>query len=72
MSDQPAGPAEFEAALAGRDFLVGQRLSLADIGLYAYTHVAEEGGFALKSYPAIRHWHAQLAALPRWAPITAR
>jgi len=67
-----AGLKVLEGALGGRDFLVGQRLSLADIGLYAYTHVAEEGGFALKSYPAIRHWHAHLAALPRWAPITAR
>jgi glutathione S-transferase len=67
-----AGLKVLESALAGRDFLVGARLSLADIGLYAYTHVAEEGGFALGPYPAIRRWHARLAALPGWAPITAR
>ena len=43
-----------ERHLAGRTFLVGDRYSIADISLYAYTHVAHEGGFDLGSYPAIR------------------
>jgi glutathione S-transferase len=37
---------------------------LADISLYAYTHVAEEGDFDLKRYPAIRVWLARVAAQP--------
>jgi len=45
-----------EDALRGRAFLVGERLSLADIALVAYTRVAPEGGLDLKLYPAIRRW----------------
>ena len=41
-----------EEGLHGRDYLVGDRYSLADISLYAYTHVAQEGGFDLAPYPA--------------------
>jgi glutathione S-transferase len=53
-----------ESHLAGRQFLVGERGSLADISLYAYTHVAGEGGFDLGRYPAIRAWLARVAAQP--------
>jgi glutathione S-transferase len=53
-----------ERHLAGNDFLVGGRYSLADISLYAYTHVAGEGGFDLGRYPAIRAWLARVAAQP--------
>jgi glutathione S-transferase len=53
-----------ERHLAGRDFLVGERYSVADIALYAYTHVAHEGGFELASYPAIRAWLDRVAAEP--------
>ena len=60
-----------EQGLAGRTFLVGERCSLADYALYAYTHVAPEGGFPLADYPAIRAWIARVEAEPRWAPITA-
>ena len=60
-----------EQGLAGRTFLVGERCSLADYALYAYTHVAPEGGFALADYPAIRAWIARVEAEPHWAPITA-
>jgi glutathione S-transferase len=59
-----------EAHLAGRSFFVGERYSIADIALYAYTHVAEEGGFPLASYPAIRAWLARVASQPRHVPIT--
>lgn len=50
--------------LAGRDFFVADRLTLADIALYAYTHVAEEGGFALDRHPHVVRWMAAVAALP--------
>jgi len=61
-----------EQRLDGREFLVGNRYSLADIALYAYTHVAPEGGFALDPYPAIRAWCARVAAQPGHVPITSR
>ena len=61
-----------EAGLAGREFLVGGRYTLADIALYAYTHVAPEGGFALDAYPTIRAHHARVAAQPGHVPITSR
>ncbi len=51
--------------LAGRGFFVADRLTLADIALYAYTHVAEEGGFDLSIYPAVRQWLARVASAPR-------
>lgn len=57
--------------LAARDWLVGDAPSLADICLYAYTHVAEEGGFALAPFPAVRAWIARVALLPGHVPITA-
>jgi glutathione S-transferase len=60
-----------ERHLAGRDFLVGDRYSIADISLYAYTHVANEGGFDLEGYPAIRAWLGRVAAQPRHVPIDA-
>jgi len=53
-----------EKHLRGREFLVGSRYSLADISLYAYTHVANEGGFDLARYPAIGGWLARVAAQP--------
>jgi glutathione S-transferase len=45
-------------------YLVGEQCSIADIALYAYTHVADEGGFDLAPFPAIRAWLARVAALP--------
>jgi glutathione S-transferase len=59
-----------EAHLAGREFLVGEGYTIADIALYAYTHVAPEGGFDLEPYPAIRAWLARVAAQPGHIPIT--
>ena len=67
-----AALAVLEQGLAGRQFLVGERYSLADIALYAYTHVAPEGGFPLDAYPAIRDWCARVAAQPGYVPITSR
>lgn len=42
--------------LAGRSFLVGESLTLADIALVAYTRVAHEGGFDLEDHPAVKSW----------------
>ena len=60
-----------EKHLAGREFLAGTRYSIADIGLYAYTHVAHEGGFDLEPYPAIRTWLERVAAQPGHVAIDA-
>ncbi|MGA9853650.1 MAG: glutathione S-transferase family protein [Gammaproteobacteria bacterium] len=48
--------AVMEQHLARNEFFVGQRYSIADIALYAYTHVADEGGFDLARYAAVRSW----------------
>jgi glutathione S-transferase len=63
--------AAMERHLDGREFLVGERYSIADISLYAYTHVADEGGFELEPYPAIRAWLERVAAQPGHVPIDA-
>jgi glutathione S-transferase len=53
-----------ETHLARREFLVAERYTIADIALYAYTHVAPEGGFELEPYPAIAAWLERVAAQP--------
>jgi glutathione S-transferase len=60
-----------ERYLDGRRLFVGDALSLADIALYAYTHVAHEGAFELEPYPAIRAWLDRVAAEPGHVPIEA-
>jgi glutathione S-transferase len=60
-----------EGHLSERQFLVGEQYSIADISLYAYTHVADEGGFDLSRYPAINAWLERVAAQPGHVPITA-
>jgi glutathione S-transferase len=60
-----------ERHLSSRSFFVGERYSLADISLYAYTHVAHEGGFDLDPYPAIRSWLERVAAQPGHVSIDA-
>ncbi|MGB9382181.1 glutathione S-transferase family protein [Candidatus Binatus sp.] len=59
-----------EGQLKSREWLVGERYSIADIALYAYTHVAGEGGFSLAGYPAIRAWLERVKSQPRYIPIT--
>ena len=68
----PIKQAAGEAALALMDghlaqtpFFIGDRLTLADIALYAYTHIAEDGGFDLGRYPAVRDWLIRVSAQPR-------
>jgi glutathione S-transferase len=55
-----------EKQLQRTAYLVGENFSIADIALYAYTHVAGEGGFDLAPYPAIRSWLARVASHPRY------
>lgn len=52
-----------EQALKKTDFLVGNQCTIADLSLYAYTHVANEGGFDLLSYPAISGWLGRIRSL---------
>jgi glutathione S-transferase len=60
-----------ERGLEGREYLVGDSLTLADIALYGYTHVAGEGGFSLEPYPAVRAWLDRVAAEPGHVPMDA-
>lgn len=60
-----------ERHLGDRTFLVGERYTIADVALYAYTHVAPEGGFDLGAYPAIGAWLDRVATQPGHVPITA-
>jgi glutathione S-transferase len=78
---EPERPAKMKAGeralktldrhLDGRDWVVGDSYTLADIALYAYTHVAPEGGFALEPYAAVRAWLARVASEPGHVPIDA-
>ncbi len=61
-----------DAHLATRSFFADQRYSIADIALYAYTHVAEEGGLELAPYPAVRAWLARVAGQPRYVGLLDR
>jgi glutathione S-transferase len=60
-----------EGHLAEHEYLSGGAYSIADIALYAYTHVAGEGGYDLGAYPAIRAWLDRVAAEPGHVPLTA-
>ena len=59
-----------EEHLEGNDFFVADLYSIADIALYAYTHVADEGGFDLDGFPAVRAWLERVASQPGYIPIT--
>ncbi len=59
-----AALALMERHLARHDFLVAGRYSIADIALYAYTHVADQGGFDLGRFPAIGAWLERIRAQP--------
>jgi glutathione S-transferase len=60
-----------ERHLVGHTYLVGERYTIADISLYAYTHVAHEGGFDLEPYPAIRAWLDRVPTRPGHITIDA-
>ncbi len=61
-----------EGHLGNRDWFVDGRFTIADIALYAYTHVAGEGGFDLDAHSAVRDWLGRVAARPGHVPITRR
>ena len=67
-----AALAVMEGHLASRKFFAGGRYTIADIALYAYTHVAPEGGFDLDGYPALRAWLERVRRQPGHIPITQR
>ncbi|MGE7815814.1 glutathione S-transferase family protein [Pseudomonas sivasensis] len=54
-----------ERQLQTTPYLVGEQYSIADIALYAYTHVAHEGGFDLAPYPAVQAWLKRVASHPK-------
>ncbi|MEH1930112.1 glutathione S-transferase family protein [Nostoc sp.] len=59
-----------EKHLSSHTFFVGERYTIADIALFAYTHVADEGGFDLTQFPAIQAWIKKVKAQPRYISIT--
>ena len=64
--------AVMETHLEERQFFAGKRYSIADIALYAYTHVAHEGGHDLAPYPRVNAWLKRVASQRRYVPLTAR
>lgn len=58
-----------EQRLTDNDWLVGNSMSIADITLYAYTHVADEGGFELSGYPAINAWFSRIESQPGYVTM---
>lgn len=58
-----------EKHLSKHQFLVGERYTIADIGLFAYTHVADEGGFDLTRFPAIQAWIERIKSQPQYITI---
>ncbi len=65
-----AALAVMEKHLTHHNFFVAERYTIADIGLFAYTHVADEGGFDLSQFPAIQAWIKRVQAQPRHISIT--
>ena len=63
--------AVMDAHLQRHLFFLGDEPSIADISLYAYTHVADEGGFSLEDYPDIRRWLIDFEAIPGYVPMDA-
>jgi glutathione S-transferase len=59
----------FDEHLRGCRFLVDDRYTIADISAYGYTHVAEEGGFELADYPAVRDWIARVEETGGYVPL---
>lgn len=58
-----------EEHLKSARWMTGGAVTLADIALFPYTHVAEEGGFGLDDYPAIKDWIGQMQSLPGFIPM---
>ncbi len=61
-----------EGQLNSNAFIAGPDYSIADIALYAYTHVADDGGFDLKAYPGVRAWLGRVEATPGYVPMRSK
>jgi glutathione S-transferase len=61
-----------EQHLASRSFFVGEKYSIADIALFAYTNEAGAGGFDLASFPAVKRWLARVVSQPKFFPMTSK
>ena len=75
MAKRPGGYkalAVMERQLGRAEFIANDAFSIADIALYAYTHVAHEGGFDLGDYPAVRRWLRRVEERPRFVAMQAR
>jgi glutathione S-transferase len=72
MARGRAALAIMETHLSQRPYFVADTYSVADIALYAYTHVAHEAHFDLTPYPAVRAWIERVASQPRYIPLTQR
>jgi glutathione S-transferase len=59
-----------ESQLGKTQFLAGEKMTTADISLYAYTHVSDEGGFDLASYPNIQAWLKRIEAHPNYSAMS--
>jgi glutathione S-transferase len=59
-----------DAHLTGRRFVVDERYTIADISLFGYTHVAEDGGFDFALYPAVRDWIARVEDTDGFEPLS--
>lgn len=55
-----------KAQLQKTPYLIGENLTIADISLYGYTHVADEGGFDLSGYPGIQKWISRIQEHPKY------
>jgi glutathione S-transferase len=49
--------------------MTGDKMTIADIALFAYTHVADEGGFSLEGFPSVRAWIERISARPGFVPM---
>lgn len=58
-----------EQQLTDQLFFTGDKFNIADIALYAYTHVADEGGFELDDFPRIREWVERIEGRPKFVPM---
>ena len=61
-----------EQQLTDQAFFTGDKFNIADIALYAYTHVADEGGFGLDDYPNIRMWIERIEGRPNFVPMAKK
>jgi len=63
--------AVMEQQLSHNRYITGETYNIADIALFAYTHVAHEGGFEMQAYPAIKAWIESIKSRPNFSPMSA-